>query len=100
MRETCLVDKRCVHYNEAQQCPNAIDCRNEKISELQAELDKHRWIPVVERLPETTGAYQVIRKINDYPSTRMYNVHNKDWRSNDIVTHWKPIILPKGGNDE
>ena len=40
MRETCLVDKRCVHYNEAQQCPHAIDCRNKKIAELQAKITR------------------------------------------------------------
>lgn len=29
----------------------------EQIKQLKAELEKHRWIPVMERLPENNGVY-------------------------------------------
>ena len=34
----------------------------ERIKQLEAELDKHRWIPVEERLPKDKGFYLVARK--------------------------------------
>ena len=66
-----------------------------EIARLRAELDKLRWIPVEEGLPKKSGSYQVLRKINRYPTTRNYGVISLMWHSDDKVTHWKPIILPK-----
>lgn len=66
---------------------------NKRIKELEAQLEKHRWIPVSERLPEKTGEYQVVRKINQYPTTREYSADSLMWHSFEIVTHWRPIIL-------
>ena len=58
-----------------------------------AGLEKHRWIPVSERLPKESGYYQ----INQYPTTREYSTKSlvgNQWYSNDTVTHWKPIMKP------
>ena len=73
----------------------------EHISELQAEnerlkkeLEKHRWIPVAERLPELGDMYQVLRKHNQYPTTREYMETLKLWDSHDTITHWKEITKP------
>lgn len=63
-------------------------------AKLKAELEKHRWISVEERLPEETGYYQVLRYHNPYPTTREY-YKEEGWISRDVVTHWKPIILPE-----
>ena len=82
-----------------------------RIAELQAKLDKHRWIPVEERLPNKDGFYLVFPSIENCPA--LY--YQGDWHWYDhtddaicetighnmdepipIITHWKPIILPEG----
>jgi len=68
--------------------------KNVKLIGLRAELDKHRWIPVSERLPEKAGYYQCFRHDNRFPTTREY-LGGGEWVSGDTVTHWKPIVLPK-----
>jgi len=66
-----------------------------QISQLQAELDKHRWIPVSEGLPKESGEYQVIGEPNPRPTTRRFWSGDKTWSSYRTITHWKPITLPK-----
>ena len=76
-----------------------------RIGDLQAELDKHRWIPVEERLPEknqrvdlyititkTDGDYQTITK--ERFCGYVWNCRSSFPDSHDF-THWKPIILPQ-----
>ena len=75
---------------------------DEQIKQLEAELEKYRWIPVEERLPEEDtdclcfegtfaglGCYQ-----------RNSDTLRMQWQVNGFVskrvTHWKPIILPEG----
>ncbi len=70
-------------------------CASTQIPLLQAEVEQHRWIPVGERLPEESGEYLVVRKGNRYPTTREYE-KGMGWVTHDIVTHYKPIILPEG----
>ena len=74
----------------------AIDSATEQ---LQAELDKHRWIPVAERLPEKHDMYDVSdgRRKWEHLWIKMF----KGWRKDGMlhyesITHWKPIILPEG----
>lgn len=74
-------------------------------------LDKHRWVPVSERLPE-------IIDVSDPQSVAVFLVH-KEWKTptvgiylkrkgwviyssyqkaeeyQDKITHWKPITLPE-----
>ena len=71
-----------------------------KISTLKAALEVHRWIPVAERLPDSskqvlafnlhTGDHAVAKHTRDNfwinPVTGVWLFH---------VTHWKPIQLPK-----
>ncbi len=76
-----------------------LDLKDKEIGELQAQLAKHRWIPVSERLPENTGDYQVS---NGIWIERIW--WDKEWIEQDgsrwpyakKITHWKPITLPKG----
>ncbi len=76
----------------------------EKIEQLEAELAKHRWIPVEEGLPERDCFCDIyIPKFNkNCPQRGWYNEHKKSWLTTTKgwgitrqVTHWKPIILPE-----
>ncbi|KKM82685.1 hypothetical protein LCGC14_1317020 [marine sediment metagenome] len=65
--------------------------------QLQAELDKHRWIPVSERLPK--DEYDIFAYGYDGYGYKIvintsYNLEFKKFRILSEVTHWKPIILP------
>ena len=73
--------------------------REPKVAQLQAELDKHRWIPVEEGLPkeENIGYLIKIQHMCPFVATfggdcffdgiRGYNLES--------ITHWKPIFLPE-----
>ena len=69
-----------------------------KNKELQSELDKHRWIPVAERLPEKGGLYYTFARYTSMPLAVMFHIKDKKWNhpqpSIRKITHWKPIILP------
>ena len=71
--------------------------------QLQAELDKHRWIPVSEKLPEESGAYLVMlnylhpRNLSikmRHPAVESFFHDDAMWGTEKAITHWKPIILP------
>lgn len=73
-----------------------------EFQQLRAENDKHRWIPVSERLPEdkveVIGLFVRDGDISIRQVDYWYAQHK--WRNENgdtIVippTHWKPIILP------
>ena len=63
--------------------------------QLQIELDKHRWIPVTERLPEESGWRETITNTRPEPISCYYSIETKSWETTRIITRWKPIILPK-----
>jgi len=84
----------------------AAQAYRKRIKQLQAELDKHRWIPVEERLPKR-------HKVKEYRSNMVlvcgdneawracWRYDYNQWMNADFYglqkpTHWKPIILPKG----
>ena len=77
----------------------------DKVEQLQAELDKHRWIPVRERLPEEHEDIVVCYKhhFNQQSFPNMPDAlriidtsYYKDrFELEEEVTHWKPIILPE-----
>lgn len=78
-----------------------------KIQQLQAELDKYRWIPVEEGLPKKTGSYLVLPYHKHCPTLwyqkgwYWYNAFDdcveSELPNNEPlpkVTHYRPIILP------
>jgi len=69
-----------------------------KDKRLEAELERHRWIPVGERLPEVKQevlAFDglIIRQAEMLIDGRFYSEINQ--AELYVITHWKPIILPK-----
>lgn len=60
---------------------------------IKEAVEKHHWIPVEEKLPEGTGNYQVVLAGISWPETRMY-YGKGEWERLNVVTYWKPIILP------
>lgn len=84
-----------------------------EVEQLKAELEKHRWIPISERLPErlpkkgysqnvwvsdgkrVTEAWYVYESCFEHHNYWASDYHKRPlWLEKD-VTHWKPIILPK-----
>ncbi len=75
---------------------------------LRAELDKHRWIPVGERLPEerkhregfldglSKDVWVTDEKIID---KAFYNINTEKWICGQLmmgkITYWMPITLPQ-----
>lgn len=81
---------------------------DEREGELQTKLEKHRWIPVAERLPkhkyEDEGDYLVCGTnaawIERWTmlSGDEGDGDNYGWQNNSkVITHWKPnaLILPE-----
>lgn len=64
------------------------------IEQLQIKLDKHRWIPEQDDHKPKRGEYISIY----WEHTKM--VQNVFYNGVTGYSHWKPIILPKEGNDE
>ena len=85
----------------------------EDYEQLQTKLDKYRWIPVSERLPEFGKS--VYLYIENDKSLQFIKAVKTGYRINhsmysycietncqgvvkNAVTHWMPIILPEGDN--
>jgi len=85
-----------------------------QIAKLQAEIEQHRWIPVVEGPPEYIDDPTILHSDDvwimfsgkayvgyyDEGYWIIYGSYCEKEEDTKNVTHWKPIILPKGGNDE
>ena len=85
---------------------------NKRIDELEAELAKHQWISVDDRLPEEKGIYLTKYKgdgrqglkgeiwIRSYP---YFGIYTDYWTNKKkmkySVTHWKTITLPESEQD-
>ncbi len=68
-----------------------------KVKQLQAELEKHRWIPVSERLPEEKECDEILfinEGLVEAGEFKNGLFWDNNGRSFDKVTHWKPIYLP------
>lgn len=68
-----------------------------QVVKLQAERERHRWIPVEERLPK--NEYSILAYGEDgfgykIVANTSYNLEFGKFRILSKVTHWKPIILP------
>ena len=73
--------------------------QQKQIRELKTKLDKHRWIPVEERLPDKHDIYDVSDGRRKWE--HLWIQMSKCWRKDgtlhyESITHWKPIILPEG----
>ncbi len=78
------------------------------VEQLQAELEKYRWIPVSERLPEKANkrpgfrfgpSIEVWITDSEFVDKGQYDYEYKTWRYGIYCmkkpTHWKLIILPE-----
>ncbi len=73
------------------------------------EVDKHRWIPVAERLPERgkqvvycdmeTG-YVYVGYLNKPNQWWYFGVNTDKEIAEKDITHWRPIILPASESAE
>lgn len=84
--------------------PDNVDYKS-KSEALQAELDKHQWISVEDRLPETLQSVLCVLK-NDAVFQLTYGelsgffdpIYGKQVSNNNPVTHWQPLpSAPKEG---
>ena len=65
----------------------------DSISKIQKWLEENRWIPVSERLPDTSGYLLVVNK-GYLPYIASYHLSNNEFVCNDGVcfpTHWMPL---------
>ena len=85
--------------------------QRDRIAELESALEKHRWIPVGERLPEAITKQihhsQDVLIVQDKWGVRRgyYQEKHQQWVTygsyqnpqeyQNEITHWKPIILPE-----
>ena len=72
------------------------DKLRERIKELEASLEQHRWIPVTERLPENIATVFILTA-EGVGGLGFYGEDEKRWERLDYainlnITHWKPIL--------
>ena len=90
---------------ELKQAANAIerlcienDCLSEDVTDLVRELNKQKWIPVTERLPEQNDPVLVVTKYMSIGIDRLEGMvfDKPDFRKLgvDSVTHWMPLPEP------
>ena len=70
-----------------------IDHQTEELKEKDAEIERHRQIPINERLPDE-GVCVLVLMESGYIGK--CEIIDGEWQclGDDIVTHWWPIILP------
>lgn len=75
------------------------DKLRERIKELKAQLEQHRWIPVSERLPENVATIFILTDEGaggiGFYDEKGYGWERLDHAINLNITHWKPIIKDK-----
>ena len=85
-----------------QECCGCVAILRKQNTDLKAQLDKLRWIPVAEGLPKNGRCVYVVMTtgMDTWGFQAYYNTVKKIWEPYDPmvrgkVTHWKPITLPK-----
>jgi len=90
------------HLKTCSLYPDIAKERDAEIVTLQAELAKHRWIPVEEQFPEQTKddlRPQVLVFDGESVTGALWRHYDYGWdfeTDSGKPTHWKPIILPEG----
>jgi len=80
--------------------PDLAQALIKKDKRLEAELERHRWIPVGERLPDDMGDYLVSNGIwieRIWFDNGWCYQKGAEFQDKSKVTHWKPIHLPNKG---
>lgn len=72
-------------------------CRDSVI--VREALERMRWIPASERLPEERGRYLCMMRSCLYQNDKYIDIdwyYPKDswWRSGNVITHWMPFPEP------
>jgi len=85
------------HKAQLTTCRQEYDGLSKRIEQLQTELDKHRWIPVAERLPAMKQLILVDwgKRMSDGECFELLR-WNGDWPAAKDIVRWKPIILAEG----
>ena len=90
-----------VLYEHIKQCKkHPLSKALERITELEAQLEQHRWIPISERLPENIATVFIFTGegrggVGFYGEDETgYIWERLDHAINLNITHWKPIIQP------
>ena len=65
------------------------------LKEGLAAADNSRWIAVDKELPPKFGKYMFLLESGDM----VYEVYYPNLKLVANVTHWMPIIMPKGGDE-
>lgn len=67
---------------------------------MAAKLDKHRWIPVSEKLPEKNAEYLVTDGKDGWMEWWSFvdssGARGWEHNCNGEISHYKPILLPEG----
>ena len=104
---TKLIAKSDAKRHEA---PTKIDDLMGQIKQLQAKLDKHRWIPVSEGLPKHNYSIELLDLGNHiFDGSYDFNSKSPAWysyvmgggeiRITSQITHWREKVLPDKEKD-
>lgn len=66
-----------------------------RIEQLEKAIEKHRWIPVGERLPGDKPSVDIYLDNGNRVTTFNFAEHWENHFAPLKITHWKPIILPE-----
>jgi len=77
----------------------SIQVLQSRVAELEAELKKHDWISVEDRLPRKDSRWlQYLVLTNEMADACSYREFDEGWQwdsDRGEVTHWKPINSPE-----
>ncbi len=108
--DQCWIDKLQTHITELEDDNRHRACLEldalGKIAGLEAEIVKHQWISVEDRLPEDENQVWIWYKGTVYTYVAYYDFEYKIWHmfnyggigyimADEAPTHWKPITLPE-----
>lgn len=81
-----------VNYDDANRIAKKL---NNRIFHLEAELEKHRWISVDERLPDDNSMEYLWYCNKPDKEILLFGDPELFYEGGYNFTHWRPITLPK-----